>query len=425
MNVMNIEGRCATAKCFAKVIEESAIEQIRTMCNVDFTEGCQVRIMPDVHSGKGCTIGTTMTIRGKAVPNVVGVDIGCGMYTTRLADKEIDFARVDEAAHFIPSGKKSWEGRQEHFDLTELRCFRFLKDSRRLERSLGTLGGGNHFIEIDRAADGTHYLVIHSGSRNLGKQVCEFYQALAVDLASGKEEYFRARDELIATYKAEGRRGEIQAALKQLKFERKQKEIPDELCYVYGQYLDDYLHDVELCQRFASRNRELMTEIILERTGMNAVEGFHTVHNYIDTEEKILRKGAIAAHLGEKVLIPINMRDGSVLAVGKGNPDWNFSAPHGAGRIMSRTVARDTLDMEAYRKAMEGIYTTSVNRATIDEAPMAYKSLDDIIDVIRDSVDVIDIMKPIYNFKAGEEDPQSGGNEEGNETNEEDRDPGD
>ena len=425
MNVMNIEGRYATAKCFAKVIEESAIEQIRTMCNVDFTEGCQVRIMPDVHSGKGCTIGTTMTIRGKAVPNVVGVDIGCGMYTTRLADKEIDFARVDEAAHFIPSGKKSWEGRQEHFDLTELRCFRFLKDSRRLERSLGTLGGGNHFIEIDRAADGTHYLVIHSGSRNLGKQVCEFYQALAVDLASGKEEYFRARDELIATYKAEGRRGEIQAALKQLKFERKQKEIPDELCYVYGQYLDDYLHDVELCQRFASRNRELMTEIILERTGMNAVEGFHTVHNYIDTEEKILRKGAIAAHLGEKVLIPINMRDGSVLAVGKGNPDWNFSAPHGAGRIMSRTVARDTLDMEAYRKAMEGIYTTSVNRATIDEAPMAYKSLDDIIDVIRDSVDVIDIMKPIYNFKAGEEDPQSGGNEEGNETNEEDRDPGD
>lgn len=425
MNVMNIEGRYATAKCFAKVIEESAIEQIRTMCNVDFTEGCQVRIMPDVHSGKGCTIGTTMTIRGKAVPNVVGVDIGCGMYTTRLADKEIDFARVDEAAHFIPSGKKSWEGRQEHFDLTELRCFRFLKNSRRLERSLGTLGGGNHFIEIDRAADGTHYLVIHSGSRNLGKQVCEFYQALAVDLASGKEEYFRARDELIATYKAEGRRGEIQAALKQLKFERKQKEIPDELCYVYGQYLDDYLHDVELCQRFATRNRELMTEIILERTGMNAVEGFHTVHNYIDTEEKILRKGAIAAHLGEKVLIPINMRDGSVLAVGKGNPDWNFSAPHGAGRIMSRTVARDTLDMEAYRKAMEGIYTTSVNRATIDEAPMAYKSLDDIIDVIRDSVDVIDIMKPIYNFKAGEEDPQSGGNEEGNETNEEDRDPGD
>lgn len=171
MNVMNIEGRYATAKCFAKVIEESAIEQIRTMCNVDFTEGCQVRIMPDVHSGKGCTIGTTMTIRGKAVPNVVGVDIGCGMYTTRLADKEIDFARVDEAAHFIPSGKKSWEGRQEHFDLTELRCFRFLKNSRRLERSLGTLGGGNHFIEIDRAADGTHYLVIHSGSRNLGKQV--------------------------------------------------------------------------------------------------------------------------------------------------------------------------------------------------------------------------------------------------------------
>lgn len=425
MNVMNIEGKFATAKCFAKVIEESAIEQIHTMCNVEFTEGCQVRIMPDVHSGKGCTIGTTMTIRGKAVPNVVGVDIGCGMYTTRLAEKDIDFAKVDEAAHFIPSGKRCWEGRQERFDLTGLRCYRFLKDSKRLERSLGTLGGGNHFIEIDRAADGTNFLVIHSGSRNLGKQVCEFYQKLAVDLAQGKEDYFKARDELIATYKAEGRRDEIQAALKQLKFEKKQKDIPDDLCYVYGQYLDDYLHDVEICQKFATRNRELMTEIILDRTGMTAVEGFHTIHNYIDTDEMILRKGAIAAHLGEKVLIPINMRDGSVLAIGKGNPDWNFSAPHGAGRIMSRTVARDTLDMDAYRAAMEGIYTTSVNRFTLDEAPMAYKSLDDIIDVIRDSVDVIDIMKPIYNFKAGEEKPWSAADVEGNETNEEDRDTGD
>lgn len=425
MNVMNIEGKFATAKCFAKVIEESAIEQIRTMCNVEFTEGSQVRIMPDVHSGKGCTIGTTMTIRGKAVPNVVGVDIGCGMYTTRLAEKDIDFAKVDEAAHFIPSGKRCWEGRQEHFDLTGLRCYRFLKDSKRLERSLGTLGGGNHFIEIDRASDGTNFLVIHSGSRNLGKQVCELYQKLAVDLAQGKEDYFKARDELIAKYKVEGRRDEIQAALKQLKFEKKQKDIPDALCYVYGQYLDDYLHDVETCQKFATRNRELMTEIILDRTGMTAVEGFHTIHNYIDTDEMILRKGAIAAHLGEKVLIPINMRDGSVLAIGKGNPDWNFSAPHGAGRIMSRTVARDTLDMDAYRAAMEGIYTTSVNRATLDEAPMAYKSLDDIIDVIRDSVDVVDIMKPIYNFKAGEENPWSVADVEGNETNEEDRDTGD
>lgn len=425
MNVMMIEGKYATAKCFAKVIEESAIEQIRAMCDVDFTEGCRVRIMPDVHSGKGCTIGTTMTIRDKAVPNVVGVDIGCGMYTTRLAEKEIDFARVDEAAHYIPSGKRAWEGRQEHFDLTGLRCFRYLKDSKRLERSLGTLGGGNHFIEIDKAKDGTFYLVIHSGSRNLGKQVCEYYQKLAVELGQGKEEFFRARDELIATYKAEGRRNEIQAALKQLKFEKKMKEIPDDLCYVYGQYLEDYLHDVEICQRFATRNRELMTGIILDRAGMTGVEGFHTVHNYIDTGERILRKGAIAAHEGEKVLIPINMRDGSVLALGKGNPDWNFSAPHGAGRIMSRSVARANLDMDAYKAAMEGIYTTSVNRATIDEAPMAYKRLEDIIDVIRDSVEVLDVMKPVYNFKAGEENPEPDAREEGNETHDEDRDTGD
>lgn len=293
-----------------------------------------------------------------------------------------------------------WEGRRERFDLTGLRCHRALKDSKRLERSLGTLGGGNHFIEIDRAGDGTQYLVIHSGSRNLGKQVAEYYQNLAVDLNKGKEEYFAKRDTLIAEYKAAGRRTEIQAALQQLHWSSHEATIPEDLCFVYGQCLDDYLHDVEICQCFARRSRELMAKIILERTGLTGGDAFHTVHNYIDTEERILRKGSIAAHEGEKVLIPINMRDGSVLAVGKENPEWNFSAPHGAGRIMSRTVARESLDLNEYRKAMEGIYTTSVNENTIDEAPMAYKSLEDIIDVIRESVDVIEVLKPIYNFKA-------------------------
>ena len=406
LGMLEIKGTVTTAICYAKVVEDEAIEQIRRMCSYALTENSQVRIMPDVHSGKGCTIGTTMTVVGKACPNVVGVDIGCGMYTVQLADSIIDFEKVDDVCHFIPSGMNVWEGRIERFDLTSLRCYRSLRDSRRLERSLGTLGGGNHFIEIDRAGDGTYYLVIHSGSRNLGKQVAEIYQQLAVDLHAGKEDYFIKREEIIRTYKEKGRRSEIQTALKALdkEFKTKDSDIPNDICWLYGTFLDDYLHDVEICQAFARRNREKMSEIILERTGMNAVEAFHTIHNYIDTKEMILRKGAIAAHAGEKVLIPINMRDGSVIAIGKGNPEWNYSAPHGAGRIMSRAKARETLDMEAYKESMAGVYTTSVNEQTIDEAPMAYKSLEDIIDVIRDSVDILDIMKPVYNFKASEDD---------------------
>ena len=399
---MIIQGKVASAIAYASVIEQEAVDQIRRMCDYDCTAGSTIRIMPDVHSGKGCTIGTTMTIRDKAVPNVVGVDIGCGMYTLHLNEAAVDFPRFDEAAHFIPSGMHVWEGRKESFDLEALRCFRALKDTRRLQRSLGTLGGGNHFIEIDRATDGGLYLIIHTGSRNLGKQVAEYYQQLAVELNQGREDYFKKRDALIAEYKAAGRRGEIQAALKELRWNEKPLTVPEDLCYVYGTYLEDYLHDVEICQQFARRNREMIAEILLSRSGLSGGEAFHTVHNYIDTREMILRKGAIAAHKGEKVLIPINMRDGSVLAIGRGNPDWNYSAPHGAGRLMSRNTARQTLDMAAYENAMQGIYTTSVNPATLDEAPMAYKSLEDIIGVIQDSVDVVDVMKPVYNFKAAD-----------------------
>ncbi len=297
-----------------------------------------------------------------------------------------------------------WKGRIEKFDLTGLRCFRSLRDSKRLERSLGTLGGGNHFIEIDRASDGTYYLVIHSGSRNLGKQVADFYQQLAIDLHAGKADYFARREKIIASYKAEGHRNEIQHALKALEkeYQTKEPDVPADLCWLYGSFLDDYLHDVEICQRFACRNREKMAQIILERTGMTETEAFHTIHNYIDTNEMILRKGAIAAHAGERILIPINMRDGSILAIGKGNPDWNDSAPHGTGRMMSRTQAKESLTLEDYQASMKGIYTTSVNKDTLDEAPMAYKSIDDIIDTIRESVDIIDILKPVYNFKAAE-----------------------
>jgi RNA-splicing ligase RtcB len=281
--MLEIKGKVNTAICYAKVIEDEAIEQIRRMCDYPMTEGSRVRIMPDVHAGKGCTIGTTMTITGKAVPNVVGVDIGCGMYTVRLAQQERDMERLDEAAHYIPSGKRVWEGRQERFDLTELRCFRALKDTRYLERSLGTLGGGNHFIEIDAAADGTRYLVIHSGSRNLGKQVAEYYQQLAIDLNKGKEAYFLRRDALIAEYKAAGRRSEIQKALKELHWSSRETTIPEDLCFVYGRYLEDYLFDVEICQRYARRNREKMAEILTARCGLTPLDAFHTIHNYIDT----------------------------------------------------------------------------------------------------------------------------------------------
>ena len=398
--MIEIKGKVNTAICFAKVIEDVAIGQIQRMCDYPFTENSRIRIMPDVHAGKGCTIGTTMTVIDKAVPNVVGVDIGCGMYTVNLGNSEIDMEQMDAAAHFIPSGTDVWEGRKERFNLLDLRCYRELKDVKRLERSLGTLGGGNHFIEIDQALDGTKYLVIHSGSRNLGKQVAEHYQQLAIDLNQGKEDYFTKRDALIAEYKAAGRRNEIQAALKELHWKAREATIPEDLCYLYGKYLEDYLHDVEICQKFARRSRELMTEIILGRLSLTALDAFHTIHNYIDTEEMILRKGAIAAHDGERVLIPINMRDGSVLAVGRGNPEWNYSAPHGAGRILSRTEAKETLDLEEYRREMATVYTTSVNEKTLDEAPMAYKSLSDIIDVISESVDIIEVLKPIFNYKA-------------------------
>ena len=398
--MFEIKGTYATAKCFATQVEEAAIEQVRTMCDTPFTEGCQVRIMPDVHAGKGCTIGTTMTIRDKAVPNVVGVDIGCGMYTIDLGKDDIDLARLDEACHAVPSGFSVWDGRRKRFDLTQLECFRQLKDTKRLERSIGTLGGGNHFIEVDRAPDGTNYLVIHSGSRNLGTQVASYYQNLAIDMHSGLDEFYAERDRIIAQYKAEGRRKEIQATLRRLRKNRRELDVPADLCWLEGANLEDYLNDVSLCQAFARLNRETMAEVIIDLAGLSAGDGFHTIHNYIDTDEMILRKGAIAAHKGELVLIPLNMRDGSVLARGKGNEDWNFSAPHGAGRVMSRTAAREQLSLDEYREQMRGIYTTCVVESTLDEAPGAYKSREDIIGPISEAVDIEAELHPIYNFKA-------------------------
>ncbi len=400
--MIEIKGKYNTAICYTDALDDGAREQIMTVCDREEFAASVIRIMPDVHAGIGCTIGTTMTVVDKVVPNMVGVDIGCGMYTVYLGETDIDLARFDEAAHSIPSGKRVWEGRQERFDLTRLRCYRYLKDTKRLERSIGTLGGGNHFIEIDADETGGKYLVIHSGSRNLGTQVAEYYQNVAVDLNLGKEEYFQKREEIIRTYKEEGRRSEIQAALKQLDSEWKATEptMPRALCYLYGTYMEDYLHDIDICQQFARRNREKMAEILLAETGLTAVEAFHTVHNYIDVEERILRKGSVSAKAGEKLLIPINMRDGSLLCIGKGNEDWNRSAPHGAGRLMSRSAAFEKLTMAEYTAQMEGVYTTCVNTATLDESPMAYKNMDEIVANIEPTAEIVARIRAIYNFKA-------------------------
>ena len=402
--MIEVIGQFNTAKCFTGGLEELAAQQIQTICDTEAFAASKIRIMPDVHAGKGCTIGTTMTVTDKIVPSMVGVDIGCGMLTVYLGKIDIDFEKLDEAAHFIPSGRNTWDGRQAHFDLTALRCYRELRHTPRLERSLGTLGGGNHFIEVDEDEEGGKYLVIHSGSRNLGTQVAEYYQQIAFELNIGKEAYFVAREEIIRTYKAEGRRAEIQAAIKALErvYKTKEPSLPRDLCFLYGTYMEDYLHDVDICQKFAEASREKMAEIILARCDWTALEHFQTIHNYIDVGEMILRKGAVSAKAGEKLLIPINMRDGSLICIGKGNEDWNFSAPHGAGRLMSRAAAFERLTMEEYRREMEGIYSTCVLPDTLDEAPMAYKSKDEIVANISPTAEIVRTIKPIYNFKAAE-----------------------
>ena len=396
-----IQGKIGAAISYASIMEDEAREQIRRMCDYEFTRDSVIRIMPDVHAGKGCTIGTTMTVTDKIVPNIVGVDIGCGMLTTKIDADVISLIDIDQACHSIPSGFDVWDGRQERFDLQRLRCYRQLRDTRRLERSLGTLGGGNHFIEMDKSDD-AYYLVIHSGSRNLGKQVAEYYQNLAIELHQGKEKYFKAREELIRSYKEQGRRSEIQDALKELTWQKHVSDIPDDLAYLYGEYMDDYLHDIVICQEFADASRKLMAKIICERCGYDMVEQFSTIHNYISTDEMIIRKGAISARKGEKVLIPMNMGDGCIIGIGKDNEDWNYSAPHGAGRLMSRKKAKYSLSMDEYRKVMldHVVYSTTISEATLDEAPMAYKPMSEILKDVRETIEVQEIIKPVYNFKA-------------------------
>jgi RNA-splicing ligase RtcB len=362
--------------------------------------------MPDVHAGAGCVIGFTADLGDKVIPNIVGVDIGCGMLTTKLGKIDIDYEKLDQVIRDnVPCGYNIHEGRKVRFDkIQEMRCYRDLKDTRRFERSIGTLGGGNHFIEIDEGTDGTKYLVIHTGSRNMGKQVADYYQNLAVELMQGKDSLYSKQEQLIAEYKAQGRRTEIEAAIKELHRTWKPKEldIPKPLCYLTGKYRDDYLHDMRICQEFAKLNRLIIVSLITEKMEWTALDMFETIHNYIEFETNMVRKGAISAKKGEKLLIPINMRDGCIVGVGKGNDDWNQSAPHGAGRIMSRSKAREVVSLDEFKESMDGIYTTSVSTETIDEAPMVYKPMDEIIENIKDTVDILEIIKPVYNFKASE-----------------------
>ena len=393
-------------KIFTQNIEQEALDQINTLMEQPAFSDCKVRIMPDVHAGAGCVIGFTADLGDKVIPNIVGVDIGCGMLTVNLGKIDIDYEKLDAVIRKrVPCGREVHEGRLIQFRrLQELRCYRELKDTRRLERSIGTLGGGNHFIEIDEGIDGTKYLVVHSGSRNLGKQVADYYQNLAVELMQGKDELLTKQEQLIADYKAQGRRSEIQCAITQLKREWKAKnlDIPKELCYLTGKYREDYLHDMAICQEFAHSNREWIVKLILDEMGWRYFDTFATIHNYIEFETNMVRKGAISAKKGEKLLIPINMRDGCIIGVGKGNDDWNQSAPHGAGRIMSRMRAKEVLSISDFIDSMEGIYTTSVGLDTLDEAPMVYKPMDEIIENIKDTVDILEIIKPVYNFKASE-----------------------
>ena len=393
-------------KIFTNNIEESAKEQINLLLEQEPFKNCKIRIMPDVHAGKGCVIGFTADLGDKVIPNIVGVDIGCGMLCVELGKVDIDLEKFDHVVNkYIPSGRNIREQRLLNFErINELYCLRELKETKKFNRAIGTLGGGNHFIELNVDDDNNKYLVIHSGSRNMGKQVADYYQNLAIELCSGKEELFKRKAELIITYKEQGRKNEIQQAIKELEeeYRNNKPELPKELCYLTGEYREDYLHDMQICQEYASLNRKTIAVEILNNYGVIAERKFETIHNYINFEDNIVRKGAIKADKGEKVIIPINMRDGSIIAIGKGNNDWNNSAPHGAGRLMSRIKAKETIKLEDYQDSMKGIYSTSIAESTIDEAPFAYKSMQEIIDNTQDTIKIEKIIKPIYNFKAKE-----------------------
>lgn len=379
---------------FAETFEFEAYDQIKKLVNFEAYENAKVRIMPDAHAGKGCTVGTTITITDKVTPNLVGVDIGCGMLTIKLKNKEIDFEKLDEVIKSkVPCGFSVHEKSKKDFDFTNLRCEKHV-DLSRAKLSIGSLGGGNHFIEVGKhEITGELYLIIHSGSRKLGGDTCKYYQDKAFQNAN---EMSKVVKNVIDKLKAEGREKEIASEIKKIK-----KPVTDkDLAFLTGNDFADYMNDMAIVQKFATLNRETMAEIILKEVGLQEAERFETIHNYIDFKRMILRKGAVSAENGETLLIPINMRDGSLLCVGKGNENWNYSAPHGAGRLMSRSKAKEAINMADFIETMKDVYTTSVVTETLDEAPQAYKPIDEIKSAITETVDIIGVIKPLYNFKA-------------------------
>jgi len=353
-------------KIFTTNIEQEAKEQIDLLLKQTAFKNSKIRIMPDVHQGMGCVIGFTGNLGEKLIPNIVGVDIGCGLLTLNLGKIKLDLKQLDEVINkYIPSGFKVHKKRSIKFNLNELKCYPELNDPKRLERSIGTLGGGNHFIEVNIDHEDNLYLIIHTGSRNLGNQVAKYYQKLAIQTCPDKS-------------------------------------LPKDLAYLEGSLRDDYLHDMNICVEFASLNRQTIADIIVKHLNLKIIDSFETIHNYIDLSNNIVRKGAISAKKGELLTIPINMRDGCIIGLGKGNPDWNYSAPHGAGRLMSRMQARKTVCFESFKNSMAGIYSTSINRKTIDEAPCVYKPINEILDNVNDTIEVLKVIKPLYNYKASD-----------------------
>ena len=396
---MEIKGKYNLAKVYTDVVDPIATQQLQDICDSEAFKDSVIRIMPDVHAGTGCTVGTTMTITDKAVPNMVGVDIGCGMEVTQIKERELDLEKLDKLIYAtIPSGSDVRDTKHplsDKIDLTQLRCFRKIK-SEMAYKSIGTLGGGNHFIEVDKDDEGNLFIVVHSGSRHLGVEVASFYQEEAYKQMCGCAGY--QLRQVIKEYREQGREKEIQTEI-----DRRNAttvDYPMESAYLVGELFDDYIHDMKIVQQFATLNRQAMVDEIVSGLGLTVVDQFTTIHNYIDTDTMILRKGAVSAKSGEKILIPINMRDGSLICLGLGNKDWNESAPHGAGRLMSRKTARNSLTMEEFKQEMQGIYSTSIKESTLDESPMAYKDMKDIVSNIGPTVDIVKQIKPIYNFKA-------------------------
>lgn len=433
--MFEIEGKYNKAKVFATVVENECISQITEICNQKWLEGCQISIMPDTHAGKGATIGTTIKLKDKVSPSLVGVDISCGMLAVEIPKSlNLNLEKIDKFINDnIPAGfevnKENFKGIYYGF-IKNLKCYDKLKNIDHIEKSLGSLGSGNHFLEINESNIGQRYLVVHSGSRNLGKQVADIYQDIADEHCNRTiSERNLLKKELIKKLKDQGKSNEIQKALEEFNKQNTEKKLlAHDLCYLEGQDMKDYLHDCLICNRYASLNRRIIVQRILDfivedngykncavwideyqahqfefRFENNQIDirsyGWETIHNYIG-DDNILRKGAISAQQGEKVIIPINMRDGSIIGIGKGNPDYNYSGPHGAGRLMSRKTAKDSITLKDFEDTMKSVYTSSVCQSTVDESPMAYKGIDDILENIADSVEVLDIVKPIYNFKA-------------------------